>query len=347
MTQTWTNEKDGSPMRLIPAGEFIMGSTREQTEDAKRMDKAGPQFPLLHETPQFRANTENFYVSVFAVTNEQFARFVSEARPSAQHLQHWISWLDRIIVAPNESEPYRASPKVKTHPVINVTWFGVEAYCQWAGLRLPTEIEWEKAARGSYGRIFPWGNEWTPIACAGGAAMMKKKRPCQSMLLKMAAHPTVFSKWQATSKNGAPIGISRTFISVTLPEIWRRRVREWAESFGAAIVCAKTNSNSVALFVAPTRLHSQTFSLPESAALQIARSSCGKNLQCPLIEAESTGSSGRVFLTGRMPDLSRCVGIDRQNSETNDQVRPSRRGERRNKSSHNDCDIRESIISCR
>jgi len=90
-----------------------------------------------------------------------------------------------------------------------------------------------------------------------------------------------------------------------------------------------------------------TFSLPESAALQIARSSCGKNLQCPLIEAESTGSSGRVFLTGRMPDLSRCVGIDRQNSETNDQVRPSRRGERRNKSSHNDCDIRESIISCR
>jgi len=162
MTQTWTNEKDGSPMRLIPAGEFIMGSTREQTEDAKRMDKAGPQFPPLHETPQFRANTENFYVSVFAVTNEQFARFVSEARPSAQHLQHWISWLDRIIVAPNESEPYRASPKFKTHPVINVTWFGVEAYCQWAGLRLPTEIEWEKAARGSYGRISPWGNEWDP-----------------------------------------------------------------------------------------------------------------------------------------------------------------------------------------
>jgi len=188
MTQTWTNEKDGSPMRLIPAGEFIMGSTREQTEDAKRMDKAGPQFPLLHETPQFRANTENFYVSVFAVTNEQFARFVSEARPSAQHLQHWISWLDRIIVAPNESEPYRASPKFKTHPVINVTWFGVEAYCQWAGLRLPTEIEWEKAARGSYGRIFPWGNEWTPIACAGGAAARVRLPLCARKRAKRSAH---------------------------------------------------------------------------------------------------------------------------------------------------------------
>ena len=80
MTQTWTNEKDGSPMRLIPAGEFIMGSTREQTEDAKRMDKAGPQFPPLHETPQFRANTENFYVSVFAVALAEG----TSARPSRQ-----------------------------------------------------------------------------------------------------------------------------------------------------------------------------------------------------------------------------------------------------------------------
>jgi formylglycine-generating enzyme required for sulfatase activity len=163
MIESWTNEKDGSLMRLIPAGEFIMGSTIQQTEAAKHMDKAGPQFPLLHETPQFGAKIDNFYLSVFTVTNEQFARFLSETRPSTEQLQHWISWLDRIIVAPNESEQYRASPGFKTHPVVNVTWFGAEAYCKWAGLRLPTEIEWEKAARGNDGRIFPWGNEWDSV----------------------------------------------------------------------------------------------------------------------------------------------------------------------------------------
>lgn len=149
-------------MRLIPAGEFIMGSTLEQTEATKRMDKAGSQFPLLHETPQFRANTDNFYLSVFAVTNEQFARFLSATQPSGKQLQKWISWLDRMVATPNESQGYRARSGFENHPVINVTWFGAEAYCKWAGLRLPTEMEWEKAARGTDGRIFPWGNEWEP-----------------------------------------------------------------------------------------------------------------------------------------------------------------------------------------
>jgi formylglycine-generating enzyme len=162
MTETWTNEKDSSLMRLIPAGEFIMGSTTEQTEAAKRMDKAGPQFPLLHETPQFRAKIDNFYLTVFAVTNEQFARFLSETKPSPEQVQRWVSWLDRIVIRPDESQSFQALDEFKNHPVINVTWFGAEAYCQWAGLRLPTEIEWEKAARGNDGRIFSWGNEWDP-----------------------------------------------------------------------------------------------------------------------------------------------------------------------------------------
>lgn len=139
-----------------------MGSTIEQTEAAKRMDKAGPQFPLRHETPQFQTHLDNFYLSIFAVTNEQFSQFLSETKPRPQQLQQWVSWLDRILPSPHSPDTYNALVEFKMHPVINVTWFGAQAYCDWAGLRLPTEIEWEKAARGTEGRVFPWGNEWDP-----------------------------------------------------------------------------------------------------------------------------------------------------------------------------------------
>jgi formylglycine-generating enzyme required for sulfatase activity len=162
MPETWTNEKDGSLMRLIPAGEFLMGSTREQIEAAKAMDKDGPQFPLLHETPQFRASVPDFYIGVYTVTNEQFARFLSETTPNAEELQGWVTWLDGIAALTSNSGLYEPRKGFEEHPAINVTWFGAEAYCKWAGLRLPYEIEWEKAARGDDGRIFPWGNEWDP-----------------------------------------------------------------------------------------------------------------------------------------------------------------------------------------
>lgn len=162
MPQSWTNPKDGSRLMLIPAGEFTMGSTRAQVAEAIAMDKDGPQFALLHETPQFRALIGDFYLGVYAVTNEQFANFLNQVRPSPDQLQLWMTWPDGILVPPNESKSYRALPGFENHPVINVTWFGAEVYCQWAGLRLPTETEWEKAARGDDGRIFPWGDDWDP-----------------------------------------------------------------------------------------------------------------------------------------------------------------------------------------
>jgi len=170
------NSVDGSVLRLIPAGEFIMGSTPEQIEVARHLDIRGHEFTLLDELPQFRAFLPDFYLSECAVTNEQFAKFLNATCPSAEQLKLWTPALERIHVsgradsplpAANSDErrarsdaPFLVARGFERNPVVHVSWFGADAYCRWAGLRLPTEIEWEKAARGTDGRLYPWGNEW-------------------------------------------------------------------------------------------------------------------------------------------------------------------------------------------
>ena len=115
-------------MMLIPAGEFIMGS------DSRLPD----------EGPQHVVNLKSYYIDVYEVTNLQYKKFNNETkRRSPTHFRN------------------RTYPEGKAdHPVTYVTWEDANAYCQWAGKRLPTDQEWEKAARGTDGRIFPWGNEF-------------------------------------------------------------------------------------------------------------------------------------------------------------------------------------------
>lgn len=124
-----TNSKDGSELILIPAGEFLMGTPEKEGYD--------------NEHPRRRVNLSAYYIGKYEVTNEQYARFVEKTRYQAQG-----NWRD-----------YSTSGR-KKHPVVCVTWKDAVAYCKWAGLRLPTEAEWEKAARGTDGRIYPWGNKW-------------------------------------------------------------------------------------------------------------------------------------------------------------------------------------------
>ncbi|MGV8119091.1 MAG: SUMF1/EgtB/PvdO family nonheme iron enzyme [Candidatus Xenobiia bacterium LiM19] len=131
---TMTNPTDGADMILIPAGEFLMGSPAGTGRDDER--------------PQHKVYLDAFYICKYQVTNGQFARFVEETgyKP-AGNWKEYAKW------------------GRETHPVVNVTWNDAAAYCNWAGGKLPTEAQWERAARGTDGRIYPWGNEWDASRC--------------------------------------------------------------------------------------------------------------------------------------------------------------------------------------
>lgn len=128
---TGAKDKIGSlpnEMILIPEGQFIMGSNK--------------RFP--DEGPMHIAYTEKFYLDKFEVTNAQYLKFAQETeRRLPDHLRNGV-----------------IPPGRENHPVIYVNWYDANDYCHWAGKRLPTDIEWEKGARGTDGRTFPWGNEF-------------------------------------------------------------------------------------------------------------------------------------------------------------------------------------------
>lgn len=160
LPRVWICPTDASELRLIPSGEFVMGSTWEQIRAAKRMDPDGPLFALSAEMPQFRADLPAFYLGSFAVTNAQFVRFLNHARPTWKQVDLWLAAREHIVPPCGGESGWRVDPDYEQHPIAHVSWYGADAYCRWAGLRLPTEIEWEKGARGSDERIFPWGDNW-------------------------------------------------------------------------------------------------------------------------------------------------------------------------------------------
>ena len=129
----------------VPKGKFIMGS---KDDNSLASDAEKPQRTV--EIPH------DYWIARYPVTNEQFAKFVEATKRKHKWVSDWKSKLD--------------------HPVVNVLWRDAVAYCKWLNetlrgeigdrvIRLPTEVEWEKAARGEYGNEWPWGNEWDSAKC--------------------------------------------------------------------------------------------------------------------------------------------------------------------------------------
>ncbi len=122
-------ERRPEDMVFVPAGEFTMGSSLGEED----------------ERPERRLHLKGFWMDRFEVTEAMYKRFVKETRHPEP--PHWT-----VYGYPKDEED---------HPVVFVSLKDAQAYCEWAGKRLPTEEEWEKAARGTDGRLYPWGNEFS------------------------------------------------------------------------------------------------------------------------------------------------------------------------------------------
>ncbi len=124
---------DGREMVLIPAGSFTMGG--------------GPEAEI-DEQPEREILLDAYYIDLYEVRNSDYRRFASMTKRHEQFVPVFEDDV-KLLLQPDL-------------PAVGVSWLDAQAYCQWAGKRLPTEAEWEKAARGTDRRDYPWGDDWNP-----------------------------------------------------------------------------------------------------------------------------------------------------------------------------------------
>ena len=136
--ETKLNAVDGAELVLVPAGPFRMGR-----EKPSKFARISPD-----EGPEHEVTLDGFWIYRFPVTNAQFNKFTEDTgyRVAGQ----WPKFFQKGR---------------ENHPASNVAFKDAAAYCEWAQVRLPSEAQWEKAARGSDGRLYPWGDRWDVSKC--------------------------------------------------------------------------------------------------------------------------------------------------------------------------------------
>ena len=132
-------------MVYVPAGEFLMGTNETDSEELA-LEHGLPRPYYEDEQPLHRVNLPAFLIDLYEVSNKQYKEFIETN--------------DRRDPDDWKSGNYPESKAM--FPVVYVNWFDADAYCRWKGKRLPTEAEWEKAARGDEEWLYPWGNQFEP-----------------------------------------------------------------------------------------------------------------------------------------------------------------------------------------
>ncbi|MCP4416687.1 MAG: SUMF1/EgtB/PvdO family nonheme iron enzyme [Chloroflexi bacterium] len=150
---TWTRPTDSMAMVFVPGGTFTMGSG---SGDADATDD---------EKPAHDVTLDPFWIDRTEVTNTQFAAFLNEMGNREEGGVTWLDSADEDVRIEDVDGTFQPQDGFADHPVVEVSWYGARAYCEWAGGdvisgTLPTEAQWEYTARGVDGFIYPWGDEF-------------------------------------------------------------------------------------------------------------------------------------------------------------------------------------------